>query len=224
LTAENHVLDYGVPAYFHPAESPEAWTALIQRAAALRFVVVNPHNGPGAAADPAYAAVVPRMHRAGIRAIGYVDTAYGRRALDDVVAEAVLYRDRYGLNGVFLDQGATSLTLVSVYEQYLLGLRESGMRFMVLNPGTFPHPAYIDLVNVTVTFEGSWHAYRRLKVPAWALATSEARFCHLVYDVPPALARHPAGVAAARHAQTICLTEGRPPNPWDRLPTALDPD
>jgi hypothetical protein len=223
-TAKEPTVDHGVPAYFHPAESPELWTQLTLRSDAVRFVVVNPHNGPGAAEDPWYGGVVRRLRRAGIRTLGYVDTAYGKRPLADIVNEAVVYRDRYGLSGVFLDQGATSLPLVSVYEKYLLGLRASGMRFVVFNPGAFPHPAYVDLVNVTVTFEGDWKAYRRLRVPPWARAKPASRFCHLVYNVPPDMARKPARFSAAGHAQTMCLTEGKLPNPWDRLPTALDPD
>jgi hypothetical protein len=215
-------MSHGVPCYFHPAESPELWARLAQCADVVRFAVVNPHNGPGVVEDPSYVAQVHNLHRAGIRAIGYIDTAYGQRPLAEVVEEAALYRDRYGLRGVFLDQGATSLALVSVYEQYLLGLRVAGMRFVVLNPGTFPHPAYVDLVNVTVTFEGTWNDYRRLRVPAWSLKKPASRFCHLVYDVPPAIAANPAECVIARHAQTACLTTGTPPNPWDRLPAALE--
>jgi Spherulation-specific family 4. len=215
-------ISHGVPCYFHPAESPELWARLAQRADVVRFAVVNPHNGPGMVEDPSYVGVVQDLHRAGIRAIGYIDTAYGERGLADVLDEATLYRDRYGLRGVFLDQGATSLALVSVYERYLLRLRGAGMRFVVLNPGAFPHPAYVDLVNVTVTFEGHWRDYRRLTVPAWTLKKPASRFCHFVYDVPPAIAQNPSECVIARHAQTACLTQGTLPNPWDRLPAALE--
>jgi hypothetical protein len=222
MTDEVPTMDHGVPAYFHPAESPDLWKRLIQCANDVRFVVVNPQNGPGAAEDSWYAEVIPTLQRADIRAIGYVDTAYGERRLADVVDEAMVYRERYGLSGVFLDQGASSLTLVSVYEKYLLRLRAAGMRFVVLNPGEYPHPAYVDLVNVTVTFEGPWTNYRRLKVPAWVRKKPASRFCHLVYEVPRIVARNPAARVAARHAQTVCMTEGKLPNPWDRLPSTLE--
>lgn len=214
-------IDFGVPAYFHPLAAPELWTLLIEQADSLRFVVVNPHNGPGAAQDASYTDVVQRLLRARIRALGYIGTGYGARSAGEVMEEAVAYRDMYGLSGVFLDQGATSLALVSTYEKHLLGLRAAGMRFVVLNPGTFPHPAYVDLVNVTVTFEGAWASYRDLQVPAWVKTKPASRFCHLVYDVPECIARSPARLAAARHARTVCVTGGQLPNPWDRLPSAL---
>jgi hypothetical protein len=213
--------DVAVPAYFHPVVRPELWHQLAGAADAARFVVVNPASGPGEVLEPAYASVVSALHRGRVRTVGYVDTAYGERAPRDVVAESVAYRERYGITGVFLDQAATALADVSTYERYLLGLRTAGVRFVVLNPGAHPHPAYCDLVNVTVTFEGTWADYRTMREPEWVREKAASRFCHLVYAVPASVVGQAARVVADRHARSICLTEGQPPNPWDRLPAWL---
>jgi hypothetical protein len=216
--------DVAVPAYFHPVVRPELWHQLTGLADRLRFVVVNPASGPGEVADPTYAPVVTALHRARVRTVGYVDTAYGERSPAEVVAEAVLYRDRYGINGVFLDQATTALAGVSTYERYLLGLRASGMRFVVLNPGAHPHPAYCDMVNVTVTFEGTWSDYLAMQEPDWVRSRVPSRFSHLVYGTPGSAARQVDRVLRDRHAQTVCLTSGEQPNPWDRLPLWLGAD
>ncbi len=220
-TPSDRVRDVAVPAYFHPSERPELWQRMAEEADTLRFVVINPHNGVGAAVDAAYLSVVDDLHRAGVRTVGYVDTAYGERSPADVVAEAVSYRERYGVTGVFLDQATSDLAGVSRYERYLLGLRGSGARFVVLNPGVHPHPAYCDLVNVTVTFEGDWVAYRDLQEPVWVRERAASRFCHLVYGVPGWVARNPLWAVRRHHARTVCLSKGSPPNPWDRLPAGL---
>jgi hypothetical protein len=210
--------DVAVPAYFHPAVRPQLWRQMAGAPDVLRYVVINPGNGPGTEADPTYAPVVAALHSGRVRTVGYVDTAYGERSPQDVVAEAVLYRERYGISGVFLDQATTGLADVSIYERYLLGLRASGMRFVVLNPGAHPHPAYCDMVNVTVTFEGTWDDYQAMREPDWVRERSPSRFCHLVYGVPGPVVRRALGMVSDRHAQTVCLTEGQLPNPWDRLP------
>lgn len=214
-------LDYVVPAYFHPAVSREHWTQLAACAADLRFVVVNVHNGVGAEFEPLYRDVCDELHHAGVRTVGYIDSAYGRRPADEIAAEALLYQSRYGISGVFLDQASADLDALSHYEKNILGLRAVGARFVVLNPGCHPHPAYADLANVTVTFEGSWQSYLRMTEPAWVRSRPAKRFCHLVYDTPGDIAVDPVATVREHHARTVCLTEGTAPNVWDRLPTVL---
>ena len=219
------VHDVAVPAYFHPVVWPDLWERMQGLAAELRFVVVNPHNGVGDGTDSTYAGAVAGLVRAGVRTVGYVDTAYGERDPADVVAEAGLYRERYGIDGVFLDQASNDLAGVSTYERYLLGLRTSGVRFVVLNPGVHPHPAYVEKANVTVTFEGPFDDYVQLEEPGWVRERPASRFCHLVHGLHgPADARRARSLVARRHARTVCLTEGSGDNPWDRLPIGLAED
>jgi hypothetical protein len=215
-------LDYAVPAYFHPAVAREEWHLLAQQAAVLRFVVVNVHNGVGDEVEALYTEVTEELLAAEVRLVGYIDSAYGERPVNEIVAEAHTYQSRYAISGVFLDQVSAGLELLTQYEKYTLGLRAAGVRFIVLNPGVHPHPGYIDLANVTVTYEGPWDAYAQMVEPPWVLSRPPSRFCHLVHETPHAVAADPLTAMTGRHTRTVCLTEGEAPNVWGRLPTVLE--
>lgn len=221
MTGAESSLLHAVPAYFHPAVAPARWRRLLSQAHRIRFVIVNPHNGVGDEVQQRYLTVTGRLHDVGARLVGYIDTAYGERSADDLVAEAVGYQKWYGITGVFLDQCSTTLEMLNVYERYLIALRTAGVRFVVLNPGAHPHRGYIDLANVTVTFEGTWHEYQSFEAPSWVTERPASRYCHFVYGVPPKVARNPMPVLEGKHVGSVCFTDGDLPNPWDRIPPAL---
>jgi hypothetical protein len=215
-------LDLLAPAYVHPLEDPGAWERLVALAPALRAVVVNVHDGPGEEEDPAYTTVLERLGETGVRIVGYVDTGYGRRAGADITADVETWLARYGVHGVFLDQVSSSLELLDHYAEVTVAARARGADYVVLNPGTAPHPGYLDLANVTVTFEGSWADYRRLEEPEWVRRVPASRFAHLVHGVPHAAAVHAAvRLARRRHARTVYVTTGTGANPWNRVPEPL---
>jgi hypothetical protein len=215
-------LDLLVPAYMHPLEDPAAWDRLVVLAPVLRAVVVNIHNGPGERPDPAYPKVLERLVDAGVRIVGYVDSDYGRRAPARIIADVECWLSRYGVHGVFLDQVASGLDLLDHYADLTVAARSRGADYVVLNPGTTPHPGYVDLANVTVTFEGPWTDYRRLKEPDWVEAVPASRFAHLVHGLPDvSTLPAPLRLAARRHVGTVYVTTGTGANPWDRVPQAL---
>ncbi|WP_442806683.1 spherulation-specific family 4 protein [Streptomyces sp. NBC_01750] len=203
-----------VPYYEHPAEQPEAWDTLIAAAPRLYGVVINPASGPGAAADPEFAAVAERLRGAGVRVLGYVDTDYARRPHAAVVRDLLRHRDWYGADGAFLDQASADPDALPHYRRLAVAARAVGARTLVLNHGVHPDPAYTELAELLVTFEGPWDTYRSLIVPLWTAAHPPERFCHLVYAAPPE-----ARAAAAVH----CLVPGAGAHPWSTLPSALEP-
>ena len=216
------LLDLLVPAYMHPLVDPEAWDRIIALAPRLRAVIVNVFNGPGDAPDPAYREMLLRLDAAGVRTVGYVDTDYGRRPAARVVADVEAWLSRYRVRGAFLDQVASGLDLLHHYADLTVATRARGADYVVLNPGTLPHPGYVDLANVTVTFEGSWAEYRELEEPAWARALPPARFAHLVHEVPSDdVVRAAIHLAARRHVRTVYVTTGTGANPWDTVPASL---
>ena len=180
-----------VPAYVHPEADPASWAALCAAAARLRAVVVNPASGAGTAPDPAYATA--RAGLSGTRVLGYVDTDYGRRPHAAIVAEIARYRAWYAVDGVFLDQTPTDPETLPHYARLAIAARSLGAPFVALNPGVPPHPSYLDLADLVVTFEGPWTSYGDRAADAG---------CHLVYAAPPDARVH--GYA----------TPGELPNPW----------
>ncbi|HYJ75531.1 MAG TPA: spherulation-specific family 4 protein [Kineosporiaceae bacterium] len=215
-------LDLLVPAYAHPLADPEAWQRLVALAPWLRAVIVNVHNGPGDGEDAAYPDVLKALQEAGVRTVGYVDTDYGRRPVPQVVADVEAWLARYDVRGVFLDQVATGLDLLDQYADVTVAARARGADYVVLNPGAVPHPGYVDLANITITFEGPWRDYRRLAEPEWVRALPTSRFAHLVHEVPDAEALAASFRRAGRHhVRTFYATTGGGDNPWGVIPAEL---
>jgi hypothetical protein len=214
-------IDLAVPAYVHPLVDPDVWDRLAMVARHLRFVIVNVDSGPGASLDPAYPPVIEQLRASRARLVGYVDTDYGRRSVEDVVADARSWVLRYGVRGVFFDQVAGDFEHLEYYAACALGARACGAQYVVLNPGADCHPGYADIANVTVTFEGTWAEYADHQPPRWTLAMPASRFCHLVHAVPAdRIAAGPARTAGL-HAGTAFFTAGIGSNPWDQLPAAV---
>jgi hypothetical protein len=213
-----------VPLYVHPAVDPAAWRALIRAAPQLYGVVLNVADGPGAAPDPPFVAAVAQLREAGVRVLGYVDTAYGDRPAAAVVGDLRRYRRWYDIDGAFLDQAAAQGRLLRHYRWLVRAARLCGARTVVLNPGVHPAPGYAAFADLLVTFEGSWEAYRdtAFTVPAWTAAHQPDRFCHLVYGVPDGLHGLAARTARMRGAAVHCAVPGAGANPWSGLPPAVE--
>jgi len=164
-----------VPFYEHPTDRPEGWAALVAAAPTLHGVVLNPANGAGEAPDPAFAEAAGRLRAAGVRVLGYADTAYGRRPHAEVVADLLRHRDWYGADGAFLDQVATAPDALPHYRRLAVAARAAGAATLVLNHGAPPDEEYAELADLLVTFEGPWDTYRTLDPPAARAATASRR-------------------------------------------------
>lgn len=204
-----------VPLYVHPTVDPGAWRTLVEAADLLYGVVLNVADGPGTVPDPTFVAVAGELRAAGVRVLGYVDTAYGRRPTQAVVADLLHHRKWYGTDGVFFDQAAADARLIGYYRWLARTARACGSRTVVLNPGVHPAPGYAEVADLLVTFEGSWATYRAAAaVPAWTSTYPAERFCHLVYDVPARLCGLASRTAGLRGAAVHCAVPGSGANPW----------
>lgn len=196
-----------VPAYFHPRREAADWARLRDAGDRLGVVVVNPDSGPGTG-DATYRDAVRGLP--GLVA-GYVDTAYARRPLADVLADVDAYRRLHGVDAVFADQVTSSADDLPYYAR--LAAAVDGP--LVLNPGVRPDPAYLRLAAVVVTFEGAWSAHRVLSGtdPAGPAST-----WHLVHGVPAGEEERTLQHASALGADHTHVTGATLPNPWDALP------
>ncbi|MET9347924.1 spherulation-specific family 4 protein [Streptomyces termitum] len=197
-----------VPFYEHPADRPEDWAALTGAAPSLHGVILNPADGAGEAPDPAFAEAADRLRAAGVRVLGYADTAYGRRPHAEVVADLLRHRDWYGADGAFLDQVSTAPAALPHYRRLAVAARAAGAATLVLNHGAHPDPGYEEFADLLVTFEGPWDAYRTLDLPV------APHYCHLVYAAPPGF--RPA-------TDVHCAVPGTGAHPWGTLPHFPEP-
>ena len=210
----------GIPAYSYPATTPMwAQLTLVQGEA---IVVLNPANGPGTSVDPVYTEALGALRAPGTGeetdVYGYVDTDYGRRSPDAVLADVVRYVEWYQPEGIFLDQTPSQVETVS----YLTGIsdqiRQRSLK-VAMNPG---QPDFdirlVDAADYIVNFEGSADAYQATHFPSWARERS-SKFWHLVYRVPDAESMQQVlRSAASNGARAVFVTDRDLPNPWDALP------
>lgn len=212
-----HPAALGIPAYFYPYPGDVHWAALAS-APAGSFLVMTPDNGPGIAPDPNYLAALEAV-RGGPTIYGYVDSAYGVRDVATLLAETQTYEEWYGVAGIFVDQVAATPENRDAYRQLGDGLRDKGLR-IALNPGQpIIDPTYLDLADQVAVFEGTRSEYLRCDLPHWMADVPADKLWHLVYEVDneQQFARV-ASLASRRNAGTLFATDGRMPNPWDRLP------
>ncbi|ORT60311.1 spherulation-specific family 4 protein [Streptomyces sp. CB03238] len=200
-------MDLLVPYYEHPAARPAEWDAIIASAPLLYGVILNPASGAGRAPDPAFVTVADRLRAAGVCVLGYTDTDYGRRPHADVLTDLVRHRDWYGADGAFLDQVPTEPGAAPHYQRLAVAARAAGAATVVLNHGAHPHPAYAELAELLVTFEGPWDTYRDLDLPV------ADHYCHLVYAAPP---------DARVTTRVRCAVPGAGAHPWGTLPHVLE--
>jgi hypothetical protein len=201
-----------LPYYEHPSVRPAEWDAIIAAAPHLYAVVLNPASGPGDRPDEAFVELAARLRAAGVRTLGYVDTAYAHRPRTVVVRDLTQHRDWYATDGAFLDQVASGEAEFTYYRRLATAVRGT----LALNHGTAPHPSYARIADVLVTFEGPWTSYLHLGPPQWRGGT-DVRLCHLVYGVP-------RGADLTVHgADLYCGVPGMGDHPWGTLPHALEP-
>ncbi|MGH3321658.1 MAG: spherulation-specific family 4 protein [Streptosporangiaceae bacterium] len=217
-TAPSSCHRIAVPAYFDPTDSG-AWPTVTSAGARVAYVIMNPGNGPGRTRDPTYSAAVRRSRAAGQRVLGYVPTNYGRRPASAVRADIARYREWYGVRNIFLDEAPTRRGRLATYRSYAASIHAGG-GIVVLNPGTLPARSYFGAADAVVTFDGPARAYERsADTPAWLERIPRAKVWTMVMATTGAALERVLATARSRHAGLVYVTDDRPPNPWDRLPT-----
>jgi Spherulation-specific family 4 len=220
-----------IPAYFYPGGSE--WQEMcdaLEGARAEAVIVMNPGDGPGAAADWKYADAVAYCHAKGQTVIGYVDTAYGARAFSLVTTDIDRFFELYALDGIFVDQVSNDSRrrITGYYRRLYRYIKERWPDALVVgNPGV---PAVTrwqvrstPIADVLVVFEGSAQEYAHWRPPRWVSARDAAAFAHLVYGSEgAAMTASICAAAGERHAGWIYVTRGDGANPWGLPPeTAL---
>jgi len=211
-------LTLAVPAYFAPGP---LWQHLAAGAAAVGLAVANPDSGPGAAADPAYAAAIRQAQAHGVPVLGYVCTSYGRRPAAEVAGDVERYLGWYVVDGIFFDEASADCAMQPYYAALDRCLKAQGDALIsAINPGTQTQACYMGAADIIVTFEGTYDAYLQAEhEPFWVHGYEAARFWHIVYAAPDAGAmRNTLALARRRRAGRVFVTDASLPNPYNRLP------
>jgi hypothetical protein len=207
-----------VPAYFHPAVLPYEWEMLIERAAHVRLILLNPDSGPGTEPDATFAPTLDRLHSAGVAVAGYVDTNYTQRPTSEVLDDIGRHIDWYGVSGVFFDRVSATAEDLDHYADLTRRAREMGVHVVAFNHGAHPVEAYAEHGDLLGTFEGPWRSYVDMVVPRWTRSWPAGQFFHLVYSVPRQSFGDAFLLATRRRAGCVYVTDHGGDNPWDRLP------
>lgn len=197
-------------------------------------VIVNPSDGPGAAADANYANFIKLLRAAGGKVYGYVATGFALRPPADVTADIEKWRSFYGANpvdGIFLDEqswdtgpGNSGTAYVDLYKQYTDYCHARGLR-TIANPGTNQQPAYFSTYTADVIIVHENSSYPVETDMAGNYVGGHADYSYqrraaLVYGQASLV---PASLATLRkYVQLLYVQSDALPNPWDTLPTYLD--
>jgi hypothetical protein len=237
-----HATELLVPAYFYPSFDPaqSQWDEMQAALATGAHItaIMNVNNGPGTALNSDYAAAVQSFRAAGGKVLGYVYTCYGNnncqsglpatRSVSDVVSDANLYQQWYGVDGIFLDEMSNTSTALPFYASVAQSLRASQPGWKIVgNAGTTIDASYLSVADTLVTREDGSGSYSGYAPAAWASTQPANRQAHLLYNITGADAmRSLLAQAVARNVGYVYITDDRytpgsstEPNPWDTLPS-----
>lgn len=233
------------PAYMNPTTDPSDWTELIDSTpGAVQFAVANVSDGPGSAADPAWASVIQRASTAGIKVLGYVDTGYFGTStppystksgatsesawLSQIEQQVDSWYSYYGsdIAGIFFDNESTKCNYESLYQTVDTYVKDDHPGAVVVeNPGTAVPQCYEPAADVTVTFEGTFQDYTsspstdpNAYEPLDWTSVSPGQEWHVIYDTSQADLGVAVSIAASRGAGYVYVTNLTAPNPYTALP------
>jgi Spherulation-specific family 4 len=207
-----------VPAYSYPNPTT-FWDNAITAANPVQFVIADPANGPGRTRDARYVTVIARAQAAGIRVMGYVDTAYGLRSASSIKTDITTWRTMYGLTDIFFDQTASSGSYLAYYRDIANFVHATPGAITMLNPGVNVDEGYMQVADILNIFEGSRTMYASFAPAGWVASYPRNRFSHLIYSVSDAASMTTVlNLSATRGAGYVYITSDGMPNPWDVLP------
>jgi len=215
-----------VPAYQYPTTGT-LWGECARAASRVPLVVVmNLANGPGPEVDPNYRSAAGAVRSAGGRVIGYVYTAASGIPRDSVLAQVDCYRQRYVLDGIFLDGMASDSDPAHVawYAALRDSIRAREPAWLVVGAaGTNTDPGYLAGADILSIFESDGASYFDWEPDAWVRDHTASHFLHLVHTLSSADSmREAVARARSRGAGWVCVTDDRLANPWDETPVYWD--
>ena len=193
------------------------------------YIVVNTSNGPGVA--PANAALAARIGAArglGRKVLGYIPTGYiptgglggspPARLTSDIQADAIRWRDLYGVDGFFLDEIQPECQYVATYNQIAADLRAiQPSVFLALNPGRNIGECFITSFDAIVNYEGTSTTYLTWTPSVWTGKYPAKKVWHVLYGGSADDTTTIVRLSRQRNATSVYFTPSPPPTQWEVL-------
>ncbi|TEY35980.1 hypothetical protein BOTCAL_0569g00080 [Botryotinia calthae] len=165
-----------LPLYIYPL--PLAWNWLLTTISLYPSItytlIINPSNGPGALnsfPDLSYIDAIASLNAFdNVRLLGYVDTAYMHRAVEDVVAEVGTYnhwqtntaKDIH-MHGIFFDDCVSNWNLsTSQYMSTIASSAHQSNLSVTFNPGVLADPSFFSLADNILMIEDTYDTSKAL--------------------------------------------------------------
>jgi Spherulation-specific family 4 len=160
-----------LPLYIYPNwydKNKYAWKQVITAAKKVSIVaIINPNSGPdNAPPNPDYQQGIKDLHQAGIKIVGYVHSNYSNRSIQAVKADIDLYTAHFKVDGIFIDEAASSTEKSNYYRQLYQYIKSKSTSYnVIINPGVNLDEKYISqgVADIIVTFENyhkKWDEYK----------------------------------------------------------------
>jgi hypothetical protein len=213
-----------IPAYYDPLWSGSPWAAATANAPGVGIMIADLANGPGSSVNPDYPPAFAAAKAAGIRVLGYVDTAYGNDSIASVEAEVNQWRNLYGVTDIMFDEASANLAQEPYYQQLTAYVHaQAAGSISMINPGTVPDPSYANAADLISIFEGTYATYMQTSFPSWIHEYSPTKFVNVIYSIPNTADMQSALTQAEQNnAGYVFATDAGPPNPYDVNPSFLN--
>jgi hypothetical protein len=218
---------YSYPTWYNP--STYTWSEIAAAASKVPIAaIINPNNGPdGGPPNQDYARGLEDLRQAGVTILGYVFTQYGDRPIGEVKQDIALYNDYYNLNGIFLDEAASSANQLDYYRDIYEYIKtKTNLDLVILNPGTQIEQDYLarPAADIAVIFEDNSQAWIKYQPQSYLSSYEPGHFASLIHSVPDAATmKSHIDRAVARQIGYIYVTDDSPTSPdrdpWNSLPS-----
>ncbi len=220
------------PLYIYPnwyESETYVWSDVARAAEQVPIVaIINPNNGPdGKPPNRDYERGLQDLRQADVTLLGYVSTKYGDRSIEEVKQDIDLYRQYYDLDGIFLDESASSVKQLDYYQDIYNYIKtQPNLDQVIINPGTHTDEVYLTrpAADTSVIFENYSEAWKEYEPKSYVSRYQSKHFASLIHSVPnTAVMKSHIDRAVARNIDYIYVADDSPTSndgdPWNSLPS-----
>lgn len=228
-----------LPLYIYPNwydRKNYIWQQVIVSAKKVPIVaIINPNNGPNnAPPNSDYQQGIKDLHLAGVKIVGYIPSHYAKRDLQAVEADIDLYLNRFNVDGIFIDEAASTPDKISYYQQIYRYIKtrspqgkssQAASYNVIINPGMDIDEGYLSqpVADTIVIFENYHKAWDTYRPPAYIKKYSPQHFAALIHTTANRqLMKSTLDRAVKSKFGYVYITNDSTDttnrNPWDTLP------